>query len=142
MAITFTNKAADELGARLEAMLGPEAKDIWASTFHSACVRILRRFADRLDGFSRDFTIYDASDSLSLVKRILKELDRDEKKYAPRAVLTAISAAKDAMASPQELMKAAGGDLWRKTVAEVSPNTPRAWRRPTPWTLTTLYLTR
>ncbi len=119
MAITFTNKAAGELVARLEDMLGSEANDIWACTFHSACVRILRRFADRLDGFSRDFTIYDASDSLSLVKRILKDLDRDEKKYAPRAVLSAISAAKDAMVSPQELKKEAGSDLWRKTVAEV-----------------------
>jgi len=118
-AITFTNKAADELVGRLEAMLGPEANDVWASTFHSACVRILRRFADRLGGYSRDFTIYDASDCQSLIKRILKDLNKDDNRFAPRAVQSAISAAKDAMETPEEYMKIAGGDGWRKAVAEV-----------------------
>jgi DNA helicase-2/ATP-dependent DNA helicase PcrA len=119
IAITFTNKAADELVKRLEAMLGPEANDIWASTFHSACVKILRRYADRLGHFSKDFTIYDTSDSMSLIKRILKDLEKDEKKFAPRAILSSISAAKDAMLSPEQYKKEAGGDIWRKTVSEV-----------------------
>ena len=90
IAITFTNKAADELKERIERMLGPEAAaDIWASTFHSACVRILRRDADKL-GYPNSFTIYDTSDSLAVVKRILKEMNLDEKAFPYRAVLTEI----------------------------------------------------
>src|SRR5699024_5706125 len=86
IAITFTNKAADELKTRLEGMLGPEANDIWARTFHSACVRILRRDADRL-GYPRDFTIYDTADRLSVMRSILRELDLDDKVYPPKSVL-------------------------------------------------------
>jgi DNA helicase-2/ATP-dependent DNA helicase PcrA len=119
IAITFTNKAADELVARLENMLGPAAGDIWASTFHSACVRILRRNVEALGTFTRDFTIYDSSDCQSLVKRILKDLDKDEKKFAPRSILAAISNAKDEMRTPEDLLKEAGADIWKKTVAEV-----------------------
>lgn len=111
IAITFTNKAADELKARLESMLGPAANDIWAMTFHSACVRILRRDADRL-GFPRSFTIYDTSDSQSLMKRILKELDLDEKIYPHKTVLSQISKAKDAGITPDmfEAQARASGD--------------------------------
>ena len=95
IAITFTNKAADELKDRIERMLGPEAAaDIWASTFHSACVRILRRDADKL-GYPNSFTIYDTSDSQAVVKRILKEMNLDEKAFPYRAVLTEISRAKE-----------------------------------------------
>ncbi len=83
IAITFTNKAADELKARLEAMLGERANDIWARTFHSACVRILRRDADKL-GYPRDFTIYDTSDRLSIMKSIIREMDLDDKVYPPQ----------------------------------------------------------
>lgn len=100
MAITFTNKAADELKDRLERLLGPEAEDVWAMTFHSACVRILRRDIDKL-GFDRSFTIYDTADSVTLMKRILKDLDMDEKVYPPKAILAQISAAKDAMTDPE-----------------------------------------
>ena len=82
IAITFTNKAAGELKDRLAARLGPEANDIWAATFHSACVRILRRDADRL-GFSTNFTIYDSSDSQSVMKHVLRDLDFDEKIFPP-----------------------------------------------------------
>ena len=115
LAITFTNKAAGELKARLEQMLGPEANDIWACTFHSACVRILRRDADKL-GFSDNFTIYDTSDSLSLMKRILKDMDLDEKTYPPRAVLGEISRAKDARISPEEyLLQARHSSDFRRT---------------------------
>ncbi len=96
LAITFTNKAAGELKDRLARMLGPSANDIWASTFHSACVRILRRDIDKL-GFSSSFTIYDTDDSLRVVKDILKQLNIDDKKFSPRSILSYISKAKDAM---------------------------------------------
>ncbi len=119
IAITFTNKAADELVARLERMLGPDAADVWASTFHSACVRILRKNVHVLGLFGRDFTIYDTADSQSLIKRILRDLDLDEKKYAPRAMLSAISAAKNAAILPEDYLKDAGPDLWKKTVGQV-----------------------
>ena len=96
LAITFTNKAAGELKDRLSAMLGPEAEDVWASTFHSACVRILRRDIDRL-GFAASFTIYDTDDSLRVVKDCLKDLNLDDKQFPPRSILGYISRAKDAM---------------------------------------------
>lgn len=96
IAITFTNKAAGELKERLERMLGPSANDIWASTFHSACVRILRRDIDRL-GFTSSFTIYDTADSERVIKDIVKDLNLDEKAFAPRSILGYISRAKDAM---------------------------------------------
>ena len=104
IAITFTNKAADELKDRIERMLGPEAAaDIWASTFHSACVRILRRDADKL-GYPNSFTIYDTSDSQAVVKRILKEMNLDEKAFPYRAVLTEISRAKDSGITPEQYL--------------------------------------
>ncbi|MBP3539701.1 MAG: UvrD-helicase domain-containing protein, partial [Oscillospiraceae bacterium] len=94
LAITFTNKAAGELKDRLAAKLGPAANDVWACTFHSACVRILRRDAEKL-GFSSNFSIYDTADSLSLIKHILKDMDLDEKTFQPRSVMREISVAKD-----------------------------------------------
>ena len=117
IAITFTNKAADELKGRLEDMLGPEAADVWAMTFHAACVRILRRDIERL-GFDRSFTIYDTSDSQSLMKRILKELDLDDKTYPPKTVLNYISRAKDAMISADEFYASADktGDIRKKQI--------------------------
>lgn len=96
IAITFTNKAAGELKERLERMLGPSANDIWASTFHSACVRILRRDIDRL-GFTSSFTIYDTADSERVIKDIVKDFNLDEKAFTPRSILGYISRAKDAM---------------------------------------------
>ena len=101
LAITFTNKAAGELKERLAARLGPAAEDIWASTFHSACVRILRRDIDRI-GFDKDFTIYDTDDSKRVIRDILKELNLDEKAFQPRSVLSVISHAKDEYQSPEE----------------------------------------
>ena len=104
IAITFTNKAADELKDRIERMLGPEAAaNIWASTFHSACVRILRKDAEKL-GYPDSFTIYDTSDSQAVVKRILKEMNLDEKAFPYRAVLTEISRAKDAGITPEQYL--------------------------------------
>ena len=101
LAITFTNKAANELKERLGRMLGEEvAQDVWASTFHSACVRILRRDIDRI-GFDRSFTIYDSDDSKRVIKDALKELSLDEKSFPPREILSMISRAKDEMQSPE-----------------------------------------
>jgi DNA helicase-2/ATP-dependent DNA helicase PcrA len=117
IAITFTNKAADELKARLERMLGPEANDVWAMTFHSACVRILRRDIDKL-GYDRSFTIYDSSDSQSLMKRILKELELDDKTFPYRTVLNYISKAKDAMTTAEDFFASAqkSGDIRKKQI--------------------------
>ena len=114
MAITFTNRAANELKERLEKRLGPEAKDVWAMTFHSACVRILRRDCDRL-GYDRGFTIYDTADSQSVMKRVLKDLDIDEKMLPHRSALAQISSAKDALIGPEEYLESAraAGDVRR-----------------------------
>ena len=115
LAITFTNKAAGELKDRLAAMLGPSANDIWASTFHSACVRILRRDIDKL-GFSSSFTIYDTDDSLRVVKDILKELNMDDKQFPPRSILGYISRAKDAMKlAPDYLAECKAAEDFRLT---------------------------
>ncbi|MCQ2451685.1 MAG: UvrD-helicase domain-containing protein [Oscillospiraceae bacterium] len=120
IAITFTNKAADELKDRLEKMLGPDARDIWAMTFHSACARILRRDIDRL-GYDRSFTIYDTSDSGSLIKRILKEFNLDDKTYNYRAILGEISRSKDAMIGPGDYCAAAakGSDPRKRNYGRV-----------------------
>lgn len=98
IAITFTNKAADVLKSRLASMLGSEADDIWARTFHSACVRILRRFADRL-GYDLNFTIYDSSERITVMKGILKDLDLDSKLFEPKYLLSRIDKLKDDLIS-------------------------------------------
>ena len=112
IAITFTNKAANELKDRLANMLGPEAQDIWAMTFHSACCRILRREIERL-GYSSRFTIYDTSDSERIMKEVIKDMGLDEKTFPARVVLNAISREKDKMVTPQQLLDGAerSGDL-------------------------------
>ena len=115
LAITFTNKAANELKERLGRMLGEEvAVDVWASTFHSACVRILRRDIDRL-GFDRSFTIYDSDDSKRVIKDIIKELELEEKSFPPREVQSIISRAKNDMQTPEDFaeQRKAIND-WRK----------------------------
>ena len=115
LAITFTNKAANELKERLGRMLGEEqARDVWASTFHSACVRILRRDIDRI-GFDRSFTIYDSDDSKRVIKDVLKELSLEEKSFPPREILSVISQAKDSMQSPEEFIHYwEGVNDWRR----------------------------
>ena len=114
LAITFTNKAAGELKERLERMLGSDALDIWAATFHSACVRILRRDIDKI-GFDRSFTIYDTDDSKRVIKDILKELGLEEKTFPVREVLSVISGAKDKMQSPEEFARVwESRSDWRK----------------------------
>lgn len=106
IAITFTNKAANEMKDRLREMLGDEASDVWAMTFHSACCRILRREIDRM-GYSGSFTIYDASDAERVMKDILRDMNLDEKSFPPKLFLSLISKAKDQMQSPDEFDRAA-----------------------------------
>ena len=118
LAITFTNKAAGELKERLAAMMGEEAMNIHASTFHSACVRILRSEIEAL-GYGRDFTIYDSDDSQRMIKNVMGELDVSEKQLAPKAVLSDISFAKDKMITPAELRADAGQDYRKKMVAKL-----------------------
>ena len=120
IAITFTNKAADELKARLGKMLGAAADDIWARTFHSACVRMLRRDADKL-GYPKDFTIYDTSDRLSIMKSLIKERNLDDKVYAPRMVLDRLDAARDELLSPDAYLRKYGesGDPRQRKIAEL-----------------------
>ena len=106
IAITFTNKAANELKERLSVLLGPEAQDVWAMTFHSACCRILRRDIERM-GYDRSFTIYDSSDSERVMKDIVKDMGLDDKTFPAKAVLNAISREKDNMTTPAQLLQRA-----------------------------------
>ena len=116
MAITFTNKAAGELKDRLCTMLGETASDIWASTFHSTCARILRRDGERI-GYSSHFTVYDTDDQRRLMKSILKELDISEKNITPKSILSEISRAKDSLISPAEYALTVGDDFRLKIIS-------------------------
>lgn len=118
LAITFTNKAAGELRERLTAMLGEEALNINASTFHSACVRILRSEIEAM-GYGRDFTIYDSDDSQRMIKSVMAEIDISEKQFAPRMVLSEISAAKDKMITPKQMREDAGQDYRKKVISRL-----------------------
>lgn len=118
LAITFTNKAAGELRERLTAMLGDEALNINASTFHSACVRILRSEIEAM-GYGRDFTIYDSDDSQRMIKSVMAEIDISEKQFAPRMVLSEISAAKDKMITPEQMREDAGQDYRKKVISRL-----------------------
>ena len=118
LAITFTNKAAGELKERLERMLGEQANDIWASTFHSSCVRILRRNADYI-GFSSNFTIYDTDDSKRVIKDCLKQLGFSDNILTPKGVLAAISQAKDMLISPSEYIKENYMDIRKRNIGSV-----------------------
>ncbi|HEY1761806.1 MAG TPA: UvrD-helicase domain-containing protein [Acidimicrobiales bacterium] len=118
MAITFTNKAADEMRRRVVELVGPDADRMWVSTFHSACLRMLRAHADVL-GYERGFTIYDAGDAETAVERIMKELNLDLKRLPPRSVSAAISAAKNEMISPDRYFDLYGDDPQRRRIAEI-----------------------
>ena len=117
LAITFTNKAANELKSRLEAMLGEKGNDVWASTFHSCCVRILRRDSERI-GFSKHFTIYDTDDSKRVMKEVLRVLDIDEKRLPVKYVLNEIGRAKDSLMTPDDYTASAGFDTNKKLIGQ------------------------
>ena len=117
-AITFTNKAAGEMRERVDKLVGFGAESIWVSTFHSTCVRILRRYIDRL-GYDTNFTIYDTDDQKTLMKEVCKLLQIDTKMYKERNLLAAISSAKNECITPQEFELNAGGDFHQKKIASV-----------------------
>ena len=118
LAITFTNKAANEMKERVEKLVGDVAKDMWIGTFHSICVRILRRYIDRI-GFTSSFIIFDSSDQRTLVKQCLKQLNVDDKMFTDRAVLSEISNAKNEMLEPIPYALRAGGDYRKEKIAKV-----------------------
>ena len=117
LAITFTNKAAGEMKERVADLVGDRARSMWVSTFHSACVRILRQEANRL-GYTNSFTIYDSSDSQKLIAMVMKDMNLDSKRYAPRAVQALISAAKNELIGPADYVQTAN-DPFTQIVAEV-----------------------
>ena len=118
IAITFTNKAAGELKARLEVACGDQGRDIWAHTFHTACTRILRRYIERL-GYSSNFTIYDEDDKKRMIVSVIRDFGFDEKRFDPKGVMSAISRAKEALLMPEDFAAQAGEDYYKKTVARI-----------------------
>ncbi|WP_080848683.1 DNA helicase PcrA [Cytobacillus gottheilii] len=127
LAITFTNKAAREMRERIQKMMGGAADDIWISTFHSMCVRILRRDIDRI-GYNRNFTILDTTDQQSVIKSILKERNIDPKKFDPRALLGSISSAKNELITPEEFAKTTG-DYIQQVTSDVYTDYQKRLRR-------------
>ncbi|MDO4296513.1 MAG: DNA helicase PcrA [bacterium] len=118
MAITFTNKAAQEMRERVDKLIGFGSESIWVSTFHSSCVRILRRHIEPL-GFDTNFTIYDTDDQKTLMKQVIKKLNLDPKMYKEKAMLGYISKAKDELISPKEFMEQAEGDYRKQQIAQI-----------------------
>ncbi|MCL2864207.1 MAG: DNA helicase PcrA [Lachnospiraceae bacterium] len=117
LAITFTNKAAGEMRDRVDHIVGMGSESIWVSTFHSACVRILRRYIDRI-GYDNNFTIYDMDDQKTLIKDVCKALHIDTKIYKERSIMHAISSAKNEMLSPERYEKSIGGDYSKQKIAD------------------------
>ena len=128
LAITFTNKAAHEMRERVDKIAGSEGGSVWVSTFHSTCVRILRRHIDRL-GYDNNFTIYDADDQKTLIKEICRKMNIDTKKVKERALLAQISHAKDELLTPDEMEMNVGADFNQKRAAQVYREYQAALRR-------------
>src|SRR5258705_13016208 len=118
LAVTFTNKAAEEMRARVDALVGTDCKGMWISTFHALCARLLRREAPAI-GLTRDFVIYDSSDQLTVVKQALKDLHIDDNFVQPRAALSRISQAKNRMESPEQLAEAAAWNRREEQIAKI-----------------------
>lgn len=118
LAITFTNKAANEMKERVEKIIGEESRDMWISTFHSCCVRILRKDINKI-GYNRSFVIYDSPDQVTLVKECLKELEIDEKVFPPKDVIYEISSAKDKMISPSQYEIVYKGDKRKEKIGQI-----------------------
>ena len=118
LAITFTNKAAKEMKERVESLVGEDAKDIWLGTFHSICVRILKREIECL-GYTRDFNILDELDKQKVIKEILKKMDIDEKNFAVSYIISEISSAKDKLKDPDKYLKESIGDYRKETVGKI-----------------------
>ncbi len=127
LAITFTNKAAREMKRRVGQILGEAAENVWISTFHSMCVRILRRDIDRI-GYNRNFTILDSTDQQSVVKSILKAKNLDPKKFDPRGILSVISSAKNELITPEQFAKDTG-NFYEETISEIFTEYQRRLRK-------------
>ena len=128
MAITFTNKAAGEMRERVNAIIGHGAEQVWVSTFHSTCVRILRRYIDRI-GFDNHFTIYDTDDQKTVMKDVCKRLQIDTKTLKERTIMGAISSAKDELVSPEEYRRQAEGDYHKTKIAQAYAEYQSALRK-------------
>lgn len=118
LAITFTNKAAKEMRERVDNIVGYGSENIWVSTFHSTCVRILRRHIELL-GYDKSFTIYDSDDQKSLMRDVIKYLDLDPKNFKERSCMSAISSAKDELLTPDQFERESGGDYKQRKIAEI-----------------------
>ncbi len=136
LAITFTNKAAQEMRNRVEELVGGVSRLMWVMTFHSACARLLRANAERL-GYKRSFTIYDQADSLRMVKRCMEENDVDPKRFTPRSIQGAISGAKNRLEDSTDYSQIAGRPTSKRSSPRSTRSTSAAWSRPRQWTSTT-----
>ena len=117
LAITFTNKAAREMKERVEGLVGDAASEVWVSTFHACCARILRRDIEKL-GYQRSFSIYDDDDQMSVIKQILKEQNLGDKAYPPREIKSAISDAKNRLLTPKEWLKEKQNDFRKMCIRD------------------------
>lgn len=117
MAITFTNKAAEEMRNRVDRLIGFGSESIWVATFHSTCARILRRYIDQI-GFETNFSIYDTDDQKAVIRQVIKKMDLDPRMYKEKVLLSAISSAKNEFISPQEMEESVGMDLQQRKIAQ------------------------